>query len=87
MRGWTHDEQRAVFQPTAVATFVLTLLWLGGTGVVTAHAAWLFTIGLPALCFGTWLGWKCYGQLDEVSFRRIVLVLVLASGLTLVLSR
>ncbi len=87
MRGWSREEQRAVFQPTAVATFLMTLLWLGGTGTVTTRAAWLFMVGLPALGIGTWLGWKLYGRLDEASFRRIVLVLVLISALTLVVLR
>jgi len=83
-RGWTKDEQRAVFQPTAVATFLMTILWLGGAGTLTADIGRLFVIGLPALIVGTWLGWKSYGRLDEANFRRVVLVLLLVSGVTLV---
>ena len=83
LRGWPKDEQRAVFQPTAVATFLLTILWLGGAGVFTAEIAWLFVVGLPALLAGTWLGWKSYGRLDEAAFRTIVLYLLLASGVAL----
>jgi uncharacterized membrane protein YfcA len=56
MRGWTRDEQRAVFQPTAVFTFLICLLALGGTGIVTRDMLQLFAIGLPALLFGTLLG-------------------------------
>lgn len=85
LRGWSRDEQRAVFQPTAVATFAMTILWFGGLGVATPQAARLFLLGLPALFAGTWLGWKLYGRLDEASFRKVVLVLLLASGVTLVL--
>ena len=87
MRGWSRDEQRAVFQPTAVATFAMTLLWLGGSGVVTQQTAGLFLAGLPALAAGTWLGWKLYGRLDEASFRKVVLVLLLLSGLILIVPR
>jgi uncharacterized membrane protein YfcA len=83
-RGWTKDEQRAVFQPTAVATFLMTILWLGGAGTLTADIGRLFVVGLPALIVGTWLGWKSYGRLDEASFRKVVLVLLLVSGVTLV---
>jgi uncharacterized membrane protein YfcA len=43
----------------------------------------LFFIGLPAALLGTWLGLKLYGTLDEARFRRIVLFLLLLSGLTL----
>lgn len=84
LRGWSKDEQRAVFQPTAVATFVLVIAAFGGTGIITADIARLFVIGLPALAAGTWLGWKLYGKLDEASFRKVVLVLLLFSGAALV---
>lgn len=83
LRRWSKDEQRAVFQPVVVAVFVMTLIWLGGTGVVTAETVRLFWIGLPAVLIGTWLGLKLYGKLDERGFRIVVLVLLLVSGLTL----
>jgi uncharacterized membrane protein YfcA len=86
LRGWSRDEQRAVFQPTAVATFLMIILWFGGTGTITADAMRLFAIGLPALALGTALGWALYGKLNEAAFRRIVLVLLLISGLFLVLA-
>ena len=75
-----------VFQPTAVAAFLITLLCLGGLGIVTQEIGWLFLVGLPALGAGTWLGWSFYGRLDEASFRTVVLMLLLVSGLTLVIS-
>ena len=86
MRGWTRDEQRAVFQPTAVATFVMMLVAFGGTGVITRETLRLYFMGLPVLALGTWLGWALYGKLDDAAFRRIVLVLLLISGVTLVAS-
>ena len=86
LRGWSRDEQRAMFQPTAVATFLMTILCLGGLGVITRESTWLFVAGLPALVAGTWLGWTFYGRLDEASFRKVVLALLLISGLTLVIS-
>jgi uncharacterized membrane protein YfcA len=85
-RGWNKDEQRAVFQPAAVATFVMMIVWLGGAGILNANIGWLFMIGLPALFAGTWLGWKLYGRLDEATFRKAVLYVVLVSGLALVMS-
>lgn len=42
-------------------------------------------MGLPVLVAGTWLGLKLYGRLDEVSFRRVVLLLLLLSGCLLVI--
>jgi uncharacterized membrane protein YfcA len=61
----------------------MTLTWFGSTGVITAETLRLFVIGLPAVAIGTWLGLKLYGKLDEATFRTVVLVLLLLSGLTL----
>jgi uncharacterized membrane protein YfcA len=83
LRGWPRDEQRAVFQPTAVATFLMTIAAFGGAGIITLDTARLFVIGLPALVVGSWLGWMLYGKLDEGAFRKIVLVLLLVSGTAL----
>jgi uncharacterized protein len=80
MRAWPRDEQRAAFQPTGVATFLITLIALGGSGIITGDILKLFALGLPALAIGTWAGWKLYGKLDEASFRKGVLVLLLVSG-------
>jgi uncharacterized membrane protein YfcA len=83
LRGWPKEKQRAVFQPVAVAIFLMTAFWIGAKGAVTAETIKLFFIGLPALLAGTWLGLKLFGRLDEATFRKIVLVLVLASGAVL----
>jgi uncharacterized membrane protein YfcA len=84
IRGWPRDEQRAVFQPTGVAIFLGTALLLGGTGTVTPDTIRLFLIGLPALLAGSWVGLRLYGRLDEAGFRKVVLLLLLASGIALI---
>jgi uncharacterized protein len=86
MRGWSRDEQRAVFQPTGVASFIMIIVAFGGIGMITPDTLRLFAIGLPALLLGTWLGWALYGKLDEATFRRVVLVLLIVSGVVLVMS-
>jgi uncharacterized membrane protein YfcA len=83
LRGWPKDQQRAVFQPVGVATFAMSAIWLGGHGSISRDVIWLFVLGLPALLAGTWVGLKLYGRLDEAQFRKVVLVLLLVSGLVL----
>jgi len=83
LRGWPPAEQRAVFQPAGVAVFLMTAAWLGGTGMIGGETIGLFLLGLPFLALGTWAGLKTFGRLDERMFRRIVLVLLLLSGLRL----
>jgi uncharacterized membrane protein YfcA len=84
MRGWTKDVQRAVFQPVMLAASAVTALSLSLTGVVTVEIAKLYVLGLPALLAGLWLGFRLYGKLDDAAFRKLVLVLLLVSGLALI---
>jgi uncharacterized membrane protein YfcA len=85
LRGWPKDQQRAVFQPVGVATFAMTAAWLGGRGSISSDVIWLFALGLPVVFAGTWAGLKLYGRLDEAQFRKVVLVLLLSSGVALLL--
>src|SRR6516162_10693925 len=84
LRGWPKDVQRTIFQPVAVAVFLMTAIWLGVKGTVTAETIRLFLIGLPCLIAGTWLGLKLFGRIDETMFRKIVLALLFASGALLI---
>jgi uncharacterized membrane protein YfcA len=84
MRGWKPDEQRAVFQPAGVATFLMCLLAFGGTGIITPETIRLFVLGLPCLLLGTLAGWSLYGKLNETAFRKVVLWLLLGSGIALI---
>ena len=85
LRGWPKDVQRTVFQPVAVAIFLMSALWMGARGAITADIIKLFLIGLPALLAGTWLGLQLFGRLNETAFRRVVLALLLASGAVLMI--
>jgi uncharacterized membrane protein YfcA len=85
LRAWPKDEQRAMFQPTGVATFAMIALWLGGTGTITRDAALWFVLGLPVVLAGMWTGLKLYGKLDDAGFRKVVLALLLVSGASLAL--
>jgi uncharacterized membrane protein YfcA len=84
LRGWPKDRQRTVFQPVAVATFAMSAVWLGIKDVVSVDTIRMFLFGLPVLLAGTWLGMKLYGRLDEATFRKVVLILLLVSGAVLI---
>jgi uncharacterized membrane protein YfcA len=85
LRGWPKEVQRTVFQPVAVAIFLMSALWIGAKGAITMETIKLFLIGLPAILAGTWLGLKLFGRLNEAAFRKVVLILVLVSGIILIL--
>jgi uncharacterized protein len=46
VRDWPPPEQRAVFQPVGVSVFLMTALWLGGTGSIGKGTIGLFFLGL-----------------------------------------
>ena len=84
LRGWPPDVQRGVFQPASVALLIMCWLALGVSGSFTVGTPLLFLLGLPALAAGTWAGFALYGRLDEASFRRVMLILLLVSGVPLI---
>jgi uncharacterized protein len=65
LRGWPKDVQRAVFQPVVVAIFLMSALWLGLKGTVTAGTAKFFVMGLPCLLGGTCLASSCLDGLTK----------------------
>lgn len=83
LRGFRRDQQRAVFQPVILAAFALTAVSLTINGTVTKDLIRIYLYGLPALGAGLWVGLKLYGHLNEHTFRRVVLVLLMLSGLVL----
>jgi len=85
LRGWPKDVQRTVFQPVIITAGAMSAVWLSVGGAVTADTVELFLLGLPMLLAGTWLGMRLYGRLDEASFRKIILNLLLFSGIFLVI--
>jgi uncharacterized protein len=84
LRGWPKDLQRIVFQPVILAAQAMTAISLAFAGAYTAETVTLYLYGLPALAAGIWIGLKLYGRLDEAGFRKVILVLLLVSELSLV---
>lgn len=84
LRGWTKDVQRTVFQPVMLCTSVLSTVSLATAGGASWETAKLFALGVPVTFAGTWLGLHFYGKVSEPAFRRVVLVLLLLSGTSLV---
>jgi len=82
--GGAKDIQRATFQPVMFSTFLMSAISLGVAGAFTIETLTLYALALPALIAGIWLGFKLYGKLDDATFRRIILILLLVSGLSLI---
>jgi uncharacterized membrane protein YfcA len=85
-RGWSRDAQRAVFQPVLFAAFVTISISQLIAGSYTVETLRLYGIGLPFMVFGIWIGFKVYGTINDETFRKTVLILVLLAGVSLIVS-
>lgn len=75
--------QRAIFQPVILAVFMMTAVGLGLGGAITVEVVKLFLLGLVPVFTGIWVGLHLYGRLEEAGFRRLILAMLLLSGLAL----
>lgn len=82
-RGGPKDVQRTIFQPVLLAAIVVNAVSLTIAGAVTVQTVRLYLLGLPFLLAGLWSGFKLYGKLDDAAFRKVILWLLLVSGLAL----
>jgi len=83
LRGGNKNAQRAIFQPVMFATFLISAISFGFVGSYTSETMKLYALALPALVVGVGCGIWLYGKLDDAAFRRVVLVLLFGSGLSL----
>lgn len=82
-RGWPRDQARGVTQPYILAMHGMALAWLAIGGLVTEETGWNYLYILPGIAAGCWLGLRCYGKLDDMTFRKLVLAMLVVSGLML----
>ena len=86
LRGWSKDKQRAVFQPVLLAAFMIISISQLIAGSYTPETVKLYGIGLPFMVAGIWIGFRLYGTIDDETFRKTVLALVLIAGASLIIS-
>ena len=86
LRGWDKDRQRALFQSFHLCMHGLTLTIYATSGLLTADLIPSFAVAAPAMLLPTLLGARLYARFTEAGFRRLILLLLLISGLGLLAS-
>ena len=81
--GATKEAQRATVQPFILAMQVLALTLMTIRGDIDGNVAGLVTMTLPALALGVAVGLVLFGRVPDAGFRRVVLLLLFATGLAL----
>jgi hypothetical protein len=84
MHGVPKQQQRGVVQPFIAAMQLSALAMLLLHHDLSVSVVRDFVLGAPALLTGSWLGIFAFRNINEANFRRVILGLLLVSGLLLV---
>ncbi len=85
LRGLSKVEQRGIVQPFILLMQIATLMYFSKLGILASGTWKNYFWCAPAVITGTWIGLHLFGWIDEIRFRRVVLLFLLISGATLVL--
>jgi uncharacterized membrane protein YfcA len=84
VRGWNKVQRRSVVQVFNMAILSLALVSHAVSGLLTREVAVDAMIALPATIGGAWLGAFIYRRLADRGYQRVVMVLLLISGVALI---
>ena len=83
MHGLPKNQQRGLVQPFIAAMQICALALLLSSKSISPHVLVDVAVSVPALAAGTVLGIILFKRVDQVAFRRIILITLLFSGLSL----
>jgi uncharacterized membrane protein YfcA len=84
LRGWDKRRARCVYQPYILVSGMLVMLCVGfAIDIDKKQLLMPLAAGLPAMVLGWWAGLRLFDVVSEELFRRLVLWLLLASGISL----
>jgi uncharacterized protein len=84
VRGWSKEGRRAVVQFFNLAILSLALVAHAATGLLTRQVGLDALIALPATIGGAWFGAFVYRRLADRLYQRVIMLLLLISGLALI---
>lgn len=84
VRGWSKDQRRAVVQFFNLTILSLALVAHAALGMLTRQVGLDALIALPATIGGAWFGAFIYRRLADHSYQRIIMTLLIISGLGLI---
>jgi len=84
IHGMPKSQQRGLVQPFIAVTQIFALALLLSHHSLSSKFLIDFAVSLPALAAGAALGIVMFRRVNEIAFRRIILLVLLFSGLSLV---
>jgi uncharacterized membrane protein YfcA len=86
LRGLNKDTQRSVIQNFNLATLSVTMATYLLTGAISREMLPMFALVAPAMLIPTLLGARLYIGITDAAFRKVVLSLLMVSGVALLAS-
>ncbi|MEL6204561.1 MAG: sulfite exporter TauE/SafE family protein [Pseudomonadota bacterium] len=83
MRTWGKAERRALLQPFNVVILAVSFLGVAVTGGVTREVLITIAVALPVTLLSAQVGLLAFARLTDDQFRRLLILLMLVSGLVL----
>lgn len=83
LRPWPRSETRAVLQPYNVAVLGLSAALLAWRGAYAADTLWHLAVAVPVALLAARVGIHAFRAMADATFRRLLIGLMLVSGLTL----
>ncbi len=87
MCQWSKQRARGVLQLINMIILLIAIAAYAFRGLITGELLTLVALCVPATLCGAWIGLRLYQRIEQESFRRVVLALLMASGLGLILPR
>lgn len=84
LRGGPSVDQRAVYQPFNLIVLAIAGAAMAVAGRVDGAVLHALLLAVPGTALGAWCGARLYHRASEATFRRVVLALLLLSGILLV---
>ena len=84
VQGLSKLEQRGIVQPFILLMQIATLVYFSKIGILASGTLTTYLWCVPAAAAGTWLGLQLFHRIDDKRFRRMVLLFLFISGITLV---
>ncbi len=84
LRGGPSNQQRATYQPFNLIVLSLASAGMAISGQIDQGVLSVAGLCLPVTLAGAWFGARAYIGVSEATFRRVVLILLLGSGLILI---
>lgn len=84
IRGWSKERRRGVVQAFNISILSLALAWHALSGLLTWETGLQAAIALPATIIGAWTGAFIYRRVADRGYQRVVMLLLLLFGLTLI---